>query len=180
MTMATSRSEICARLRTSEIRDRRLLAMIAARDRAALQELYLSYRPRLRRFLSYLTLRDDLLEDMIVDIWFAIWQAAREYRSEPRVCAWIARVALRRGLLTQLDQPRGTPPSQEPADGLLQALDALAIEQRALFALTYCFDCSCDEVAAAMHCSVGTVKSRMQHLRQQLQSALIARMPPAS
>jgi RNA polymerase sigma-70 factor, ECF subfamily len=153
------------------------MALIATQDRAALQEMYVGYHPRLRRFLTYMTQRADLVEEMIGDIWITVWQAAREYRCEMRVCAWISTLALRRGFLAQLD-PGPAKRHLEPADPLARALRALAIEERALFALTYCFECSCEEIASALHCSVGSIKSRMLVLRRRLQAPLAAPASP--
>ena len=168
-TAAVRRESSCAR-RPAETRERCLLGRIATKDRTALLELNSSYRQRLRRFLTCLTLRADV-EDMIIDILFVVWQTAPNYRDDSRICAWIGAIALHRGLLLQ-------PPAKSrdaDASGVLECgLQELPIEQRALYALTYCLGCSCEEVASIVQCPVDSVKTEMIRGRPQLQLALFS------
>lgn len=62
------------------------------------------------------------------------------------------------GVLPEGTQPRGTQPEDRSA--LLDALRALGPRQRAVVVLRYLLDMSEAETAAALNCSVGTVKSQ--------------------
>lgn len=168
MTGSLFRRDIATARRLRDVRDRELLVRIAAEDRRALEGMYLEYRPRLQRFFACLTPRSDLVEEMVIDTWLEVWQTAPEYGGDWRVNAWISNIALRHALLLRVDVSRARRKIHEAADDLGRALHALPMEQRALFGLTYCFECSCEEIALAMSCSVDTVRTRMTYIRRHL------------
>src|ERR1700692_459452 len=63
-----------------DARDRGVIARIAASDRAALKELYLLYHRRLARFLTRITSRYDLAEEIINDTFWGGWERAGQFR----------------------------------------------------------------------------------------------------
>src|SRR5262245_7648295 len=80
--------------------DDTLLARMAAGDQDALRDLYTRYRPRLWRYLRArlggakgaagdVTAVDDLLQE----IFLAVWNAAPGYRPHGRAAAWIFQIA---------------------------------------------------------------------------------------
>src|SRR5271154_6703312 len=79
-------------------RDSALLAAIAAGDRRALEELYLSYHRRLARFLSRFTARYENIEEIINDTFMVVWQNAKDFRSASQVSTWIIGIAYRTAL----------------------------------------------------------------------------------
>ncbi len=76
-------------------RDSALLAAIAAGDRRALEELYLSYHRRLARFLSRFTPRYENVEEIINDTFMVVWQSAKDFRNASQVSTWIIGIAYR-------------------------------------------------------------------------------------
>src|ERR1700729_718591 len=82
----------------SDLRDRGLIERIARQDRAALKELYLIYHRRLARFLTRVTSRYDLAEEIINDTFWVVWQRAGDFRGASYVSTWIMGIAYRRGL----------------------------------------------------------------------------------
>ena len=175
--------------RPSDARERELLARIAARDRQAMREFYLIYHRRLARFLSRLTSRYEVVEEIINDTLVVVWQKAADFRGDSRVSTWIIGIAYRRGLKSlraerradesmQMPLPRELCVNDESAahteaeDWLGRALNRLPAEQRAVLELTYYLGYSCEEIAAIMECPVNTVKTRMFHARQKLRVAL--------
>ena len=56
--------------------DRELLQRIAGGDRAALENLYRAYHGTLCRFLTRLTRRADIIEEVINDCFWIAWQKA--------------------------------------------------------------------------------------------------------
>src|SRR5688572_5981610 len=66
-------------------RDAQLLARVAARDREAFRQLFQLYHRRLAGFLTRLTRRHDLAEEIISDTLWVVWRKAPEFRGGSRV-----------------------------------------------------------------------------------------------
>ena len=79
-------------------RDSALLAAVAAGDRRALEELYLSYHRRLARFLSRFTPRYENIEEIINDTFMVVWQNAKDFRNASQVSTWVIGIAYRTAL----------------------------------------------------------------------------------
>jgi RNA polymerase sigma-70 factor (ECF subfamily) len=183
---------------SGDVRDRGLIERIARQDRAALKELYLLYHRRLARFLTRVTSRYDLAEEIINDTFWVVWQRAADFRGASYVSTWIMGIAYRRGLkalkrasVMQLganDIRDDAGASHEPWSGaerrewLNAALERLPSEQRLVLELAYHLGHSCEEIAEIMNCPVNTVKTRMFHARKKLKVLLpaLAGMPPQS
>lgn len=176
--------------------DRMLLRRMSEGDRVALATLYHSYHGRLCRFLSRLTRRADIMEEVINDCFWIAWQKAGDFRGDSRVSTWIMGIAYRCGLkaLRQHgDEPVEESPLPEerlPAtnpdedrelrDWLSKGLDRLSTDQRVVIELVYGEGHSLDDVAAIMRCPVGTVKARLFHARVKLRNVLPALAEGAS
>ena len=80
--------------------DLALLERIAAHDRSALEELYIRYHRRLARFLTRLTHRYELAEEIINDTLWIVWQNAADFRGTSRVSTWIVGIAHHRAQAT--------------------------------------------------------------------------------
>jgi RNA polymerase sigma-70 factor (ECF subfamily) len=173
---------------TGDQRDRALIERIARLDRAALKELYLLYHRRLARFLTRVTSRYDLAEEIINDTFWVVWQRAGEFRGASHVSTWIMGIAYRRGLkalkrasVMQLgvnDKRDAEYSGHEPWSGAERrewvnvALERLPSEQRLVLELAYHLGHSCEEIAIIMNCPVNTVKTRMFHARKKLRVLL--------
>jgi RNA polymerase sigma-70 factor, ECF subfamily len=169
--------------------DRMLLQRMASGDRVALATLYHNYHGRLCRFLSRLTRRTDVIEEVVNDCFWIVWQKAGEFRGDSRVSTWIMGIAYRCGLKTlrlhgdepvEDDVPEDRAPSSDPdedrelRDWLSKGLDRLSADQRVVVELVYGVGHSLDDVAAIMQCPVGTVKARLFHARVKLRNVLPA------
>jgi RNA polymerase sigma-70 factor (ECF subfamily) len=173
-----------------DTRDRMLLQRMAAGDRAALETLYRAYHGGLARFLSRLTRRADLIEEIVNDCFWIAWRKADSFHGDSRVSTWIMGIAYRCGLkaLRQRgDEPvddyalrEGHGPSHDPdedrelRDWLGEGLKHLSADQRVVVELVYGVGNSLDEVAAIMQAPVGTVKARLFHARIKLRNVLPA------
>jgi RNA polymerase sigma-70 factor (ECF subfamily) len=74
--------------------ERLLLAQIATGDEEALRQLYLAYRPRLRRYLWHQLDGDTAsVEDALQEVFLAAWRTAGGYRGEARVSTWLYQIA---------------------------------------------------------------------------------------
>ena len=169
-----------------------LLGRIAGHDGAALKELYFLYHRRLARFLTRLTTRTEVAEEIINDTFWVVWQRAGDFRGASLVSTWILGIAYRRALKAlQRLRPRltaedeGSEPSEEPwqhaelSEWLSVALARLPREQRTVLELAYTLGHSCEEIATIMECPVNTVKTRMYHARRKLKVLLEALAGPA-
>src|ERR1700733_11649517 len=186
----TSRRDRSAGAVAGGVRDRALLVRIAAAERAALKELYLLYHGRLARFLTRVTSRYDLAEEIINDTLWVVWRRAGEFRGASNVSTWIMGIAYRRGLkaikrarvlqTSSHDFPEEAAASHEAWTGAEQrewlsaALERLPSEQRLVLELAYHLGHSCQEIATIMKCPVNTVKTRMFHARKKLRVLLPA------
>jgi RNA polymerase sigma-70 factor, ECF subfamily len=165
-----------------------LIARVADGDRRAFEELYHLYHRRMARFLTRLTRRYDLAEEVINDTFWVVWRKARDFRGDSQPSTWIlgiayrkARNALRaaaRGAAQNLEEQFLPLTSDEPfrteelRDWLGQALEQLPIEQRLGVELCYELGYSCEEIATIMNCPVNTVKTRLFHARAKLKKLL--------
>lgn len=172
--------------------DQQLLQAMAGGDRQALATLYRAYHPRLCQFLSRLTRRTDLMDEIVNDCFWIVWQKAGSFRGDSRVSTWIIGIAYRRGLaalrregymeLESLDvddlpptAPADTPDEQrELRDWLEKGLQRLTWDQRVIVELVYAGGHSLEEAAAITQAPVGTLKSRLFHARLKLRNLLPA------
>jgi RNA polymerase sigma-70 factor, ECF subfamily len=169
---------------SAEARERALLAAVAARDGAALRELYHTYHRRLARFLMRVTSRYELAEEIINDTFCVVWMRAGDFRGASKVSTWIFGIAYRRALksLRSLHAVDGGGEHQEASedpgahfelsDWLATALEQLPVDQRVVLELAYHAGHSCEEISSITDCPVNTVKTRMFHARRKLRSLL--------
>ena len=167
-------------------RELALMRRVAAQDRVAFKELYLLYHRRLARFLTRLTARYDLAEEIINDTFWVVWQRAADFRGASQVSTWIMGIAYRRGLKTLkrlhpgpvADESETEKLAEEPfkeeelREWLGAGLARLPLEQRLVLELAYHLGHSCEEIAQIMDCPVNTVKTRMFHARRKLKHLL--------
>jgi RNA polymerase sigma-70 factor (ECF subfamily) len=169
-------------------RETDLIARIADGDRKAFEELYYLYHRRLARFLTRLTRRYDIAEEVVNDTFWVVWRKAGSFRGDSQPSTWILGIAYRKArnafrssarlaeknlqaeLLPPTDkEPAGT---EELRDWLTRALAELPVEQRLAVELCYELGHSCEEIAKIMDCPVNTVKTRLFHARAKLQRLL--------
>ena len=173
----------------SAAREAELIERVARGDRRAFEELYNLYHRRLGRFLTRLTRRYDLAEEIINDTFWVVWQNAQAFRGDSQPSTWILGIAYRKArnafrsaarnrARQNLEPPSFPLTSEEPArseelrDWLSAALGELPVEQRLAVELCYELGHSCEEIAAIMKCPVNTVKTRLFHARAKLQRRL--------
>jgi RNA polymerase sigma-70 factor, ECF subfamily len=189
-------SELNARGGTGAAREVQLIARIGEGDRKAFEELYNLYHRRMARFLTRLTRRYDLAEEVINDTFWVVWRKAKTFRGESQPSTWILGIAYRKArnafrasarlseqnLEAQLEPLTTDSPAsrEELRDWLSQALEQLPVEQRLAVELCYELGHSCEEIAAIMSCPVNTVKTRLFHARAKLQKLLPQLATPAA
>jgi RNA polymerase sigma-70 factor (ECF subfamily) len=176
---------------SSAARETELISRIAKGDRKAFEELYGLYHRRLARFLTRLTKRYDVAEEVINDTFYIVWRKAADFRGESQPSTWILGIAYRKARnafrsssrILAVENPEAPPPpltsdewlrTEELRDWLVQALVQLPVEQRLAVELCYELGYSCEEISTIMSCPVNTVKTRLFHARAKLQKLLPA------
>ena len=175
-----------------------LLKRISVKDRVAFEKLYKRMHPQLTRYLSRLLRRPELVEEVVSDTLFVVWEKASGFEGRAKVSTWITGIAYLKGIKA-LDKLKKMPEQNaeeiheydDPADSqdliskigldewLGNGLDRISADQRSVVELTYFSGHSYQEIAELMNCPVNTVKTRMFHARRRLAKLLPALEQPA-
>jgi RNA polymerase sigma factor (sigma-70 family) len=166
-----------------------LVARVVARDQSAFAELYGLYRRRLARFLGRFLGSPQVIDEVINDVMFVVWQDASRFELRSKVSTWIFGIAWHKALKALDRQKRDAPPLPSPTEiarpdeaasaleireWLSHGLDGLSPDQRLVVELTFFAGCSYQEIAQIAHCPVNTVKTRMFHARHRLRDILVS------
>ena len=171
--------------------DRRLIACVCTHELAAFETLYRRYHPRLCRFLHRMLRPEHLVEEVLNDTLYVVWNQAERFNGTSKVSTWIFAIAYRKALkaLSRHDDPlpEAAEDDQPAADAserpearmslaqaraaIDKALRALSADQRAAVELTYFHGFSYPEIAQIVDCPTDTVKTRMFHARKRLKTA---------
>lgn len=168
-----------------------LIRRVARDDKRAFEELYHLYQRRLFRFVLRYTQRLDLVEEILNDVMFVVWQQADRFGERSRLSTWIFGIAYRTALKRLRSAGRSkvevstdtfdvvdeTEPSAEHSrkelHGLLaKAMEGISPAQRAVVELTYYHGYSYPEIGKILGCPANTVKTRMYHARKRLRKLL--------
>jgi RNA polymerase sigma-70 factor (ECF subfamily) len=167
--------------------DLRLLQRVAIKDKVAFEKLYARLYPQLSRYLSRLMRRPDMVEEVVNDTLFVVWEKAEQFQGRSKVSTWITGIAYLKGIKA-LDRLRMMPEQQAQSlheaedieeksnlisklglqEWISNGLDQISIDQRSVVELTYFSGYSYQEIADIMKCPVNTVKTRMFHARRKL------------
>ena len=176
-------------------KDALLISRIRARDMAAFEALYRTYRPRLGRFLFKLVHRPQIVEEVTNDTLMVVWDRADTFNGTSNLSTWIFGIAYRKAMkaLRSQDEPIEDPLAEQrvsldptPEDELgrrraqvllLRAISELSAEHRAVVEFTYYHEMGYREIAEIMGCPVDTVKTRMFHARRHLKRRLAGELP---
>jgi RNA polymerase sigma factor (sigma-70 family) len=176
--------------RSSDATDAVLIGHVCAGDLRAFESLYRLYHPRLTRFLSLMTSRRPVVEEVLNDTMLVVWRRCGTFNGQCKVSTWIFAIAYRTAMksLRGRDDPVDDglfddTPSDEPSPeqrrsqretvlAIGQALEGLSTEQRSVLVLTYFHDLPYAEIAQIVDCPVDTVKTRMFHGRRRLRALL--------
>ena len=169
--------------------DRALLARIAeARDRDALEALYVRFKPRLARFLRRLSSDEALIEEAFNDVMLKVWSKAHQFQGNSKVASWIFSIAYRTALRMVKKQQRMSntiefygddlpeaPAAETISRGanhaeLVRAVRRLSAKHRLVVELCYFEGYSLQEIAQIVNAPVNTVKTRLHHARRNLRT----------
>lgn len=186
--------QICATMAASiEVDDELELIEDAKRDREAFAMLYRRYYPLVARYVHRRVGDTHVTEDLVAEVFLNVlrYLPRYRYRGVP-VRAWFYRIATnavnrwvrrqRRSPLRNSNQDalteagaRKHPPVDSRIDHARRALLSLPPKHQAVLALHYLERMSIEDVAQALGCRIGTVKSRLSRGREALREKLLQR-----
>ena len=165
-----------------------LLSLVAGKRNQgedAFQELYRRYSGAILNYLLRLIHEYSDAEDLLQEVFMAVWQGAGTFQGRAKVKTWIYRIAHNQAVswlrhhhpVTAVDDVHELSDGPEMDDlvishwqitKLQQSLDALSVKHREVLELAFAHEMPYAEIAEIVHCPVGTVKSRMSYALQAL------------
>jgi RNA polymerase sigma-70 factor (ECF subfamily) len=164
-----------------------LVVRCQAGDQAAFEELVTEYQPRLRYFLGKMLRDPHAADDLLQEVWFAVFRDLRRLRNPGAFPAWLYRLARHRvyrelrnrqtfSSLDGIDVPAEAGAeadfSAEDAERVHAALDRLAPEHREVLLFRFIEEMSYEDIARVIGCPLGTVRSRLHYAKHELRRIL--------
>lgn len=169
-----------------------LLQRVAEKQRAAFEQLFRIYHPRLFTFLFRLTRSHGAADELTNDVLLILWKDAGRFRGESKVSTWIFGIAYRQALahlrkrklttVSLLEKDTAAVENDttlEREDWVRQSIERLPPKQKLTVMLVYFLGLTCEETATASGVPVNTVKTRMFHARQKMKRHLVASGTPS-
>ena len=178
---------------TQPIYEQTLVLRSQLGDEAAFAELLALHGPRLLSFTrKMMQSSPEIVEDLVQEIWLAIYRGLPRLRDVSRFRSWAFRIARDR---IYREYRRRKMPVQPLADGdgemeeltgagestvalaldgeaLKRGLDTLSPEHREVLVLCFFEEMSYEEIARVTNTTLGTVRSRIHYARRALKTAL--------
>jgi len=154
---------------------------LKAREPAGAARLFDRYYPYVRRILSRLLGPDPEIADVIQEVFLAAINSIDRLRDPDALKTWMGQIAVNRARKrlrqrarqrlfdlfpsdeppTQADPQIADPEVDEAVRASYRVLDAMATEDRLVFALRFIDGCEIAEIAALFDSSVSTIKRRV-------------------
>ncbi len=171
--------------------DQYLLKAITQGDQNAFADLYKRYQQQVYGYLLRILQDEAGAEDVLQEVFLAVWQGSGKFKHRSSVKTWIYRIAYKRSISwlrryerksspIQLDEivdsgvgPEETAISAIRIAHLKRAMVCLPPKHRAVLELAFTQDMSYLEIAEILNCPIGTVKSRMSYAIRNLSQILL-------
>ena len=157
-------------------------------ERAAFEELFELYQPRLKYYLRRLDSGDANINDTLQDIWLTVFKKIHKLKDVRSFAVWLYRIARnkvydgfrRKDRLLRLPEDDELPVSgsAEPVfdandtEKLHMALNELKPHHREVLTLCFIEQMSYQSIAYVVGCSIGTVRSRIFYAKQSLREEM--------
>jgi RNA polymerase sigma-70 factor (ECF subfamily) len=172
--------------------ERLLVLRCQTGDEAAFTEIVQRYTPRLRVYLRQMLTDSHAADDALQDVWLDCFRCVGGLHDAGAFAAWLYRIARdrayrilrRRGLVTMTtvddasDVAAAADDDEAAADAPMRngeaaalvhaSLDRLPHEQREVLLLRFIAEMSYEQIASAVGCNVGTVRSRLHYAKRAL------------
>jgi RNA polymerase sigma-70 factor (ECF subfamily) len=189
----TSKDNVQAR-----VDDGDLIRRAQAGDMGAFGDLVDLHQRLVYGIVSRMVASRDEVDDLVQDIFIAAFGNIRKFRGDSKFSTWLHTIAVNMTLkrlkkmkrqsaisiddpLTGLSStlcdgdghsPADTVQKRQQDEAVRKAIDTLPDKQRVVVVMHYFEHCSCEEIAAALKCSVGTVWSRLHYACRKLKIEL--------
>jgi RNA polymerase sigma-70 factor, ECF subfamily len=189
-----SLSNTCGRHPASgaqKVPDEALIVAIAMGDRRAVELLFARHSQRLYRYVRRLTGNPWLAEEIVSDVFLAVWRGAERFEGQSRVSTWLLAIArykaiaaLRRrrdeplddgdatAIVDDADDPEVTAHQASRSAMIRKCLQRLPQAHREIIDLVYYHEKTVVETARLVGIPEGTVKTRMLRARQRIAELL--------
>jgi RNA polymerase sigma-70 factor, ECF subfamily len=170
-------------------------------DRQAFNRLVMRYQHLVYNFLYRLNPGSEHVDDLAQDVFIKVFRSLRTLKDPDQFIGWLHKIAVRvylddrrryarvrqrlvtdEGVLEMQADPRSdqarTLAQQELQQALEEAMARLPEEFRLAIVLREIQDLSYEEIAQALRCSIGTVRSRIFRGRQLLRAMLAEHISP--
>jgi len=157
-------------------------------ERAAFEELFEMYQPRLKYYVRRLDDGGVNADDMLQDIWLSVFKKIHKLKNTQAFAVWLYRVARNKVYsgfrskerFVRLPEENEFPVSgsDEPvfdaddAEKLHRALNELKPHHREVLTLSFIEQMSYQSIADVVGCSIGTVRSRIFYAKQSLRQEM--------
>src|SRR5690625_4301238 len=187
--------------RTDRQVDAELIARVQRGDKRAFDLLVIKYQRRIMRLLSRQVRNPSDIEDIAQETFIKAYRALPDFRGDSAFYTWLYRIAIntaRNWYVAQTRRPQTVDPRENPegetfdqidnlrdintpeallasrqvAQTINQAMAELPEELRNAITLREVEGLSYDEIAQAMDCPVGTVRSRIFRAREAIANKL--------
>jgi RNA polymerase sigma-70 factor (ECF subfamily) len=174
-----------------QISDEALVRSIADGDKAGFRVLYLRHRERVYRFVLRLTGSDEVADEVVNEVFLAVWRYAGQFEGKSRVATWLLGIArfkaisvCRRRSESQLDgraaaviedladSPAVSIEKRQRSDVLQRCLAKLTPIHRDMINLIYYQGRKIEEVARSTGAPVSTIKTRLHYARNHMAELL--------
>jgi RNA polymerase sigma-70 factor (ECF subfamily) len=174
--------------------DEGLLGLVARGDKAAMRALFGRFNVRVFRFLVRLVNNDALAEELLNEVFIAVWRHAGQFRGRSRVSTWLLAIARQKALsvltrrteeeldeiaLRSIEDPADNPEASlrkvERNRLLRGCLEQLSPAHREVIDFVYYHERTIEEVAEILAIPNSTVKTRMFYARKRLGELVAAR-----
>lgn len=158
-------------------------------DHEAFQSLVSAYDRRLFYFLMRFTDRPEEALDVLQEVWITVFRRLRKLRSPAAFRVWLYQIAhdkvvslIRQNVREETIRESFSEQQQlgsvdtdfvfDNAEQVHRILASLSAEHREVLVLRFLDDLSLEEIAEALRCSLGTVKSRLHYAKQAMKSKI--------
>jgi len=157
-------------------------------ERAAFEELFEMYQPRLKYYVRRLDSGVVNADDILQDIWLTVFKKIHKLKDAQAFAVWLYRIARnkvydgfkRKERFVRLPEEDEFPVSGsvEPvfdandAEKLHRALNELKPYHREVLTLSFIEQMSYQSIADVVGCSIGTVRSRIFYAKQSLREEM--------
>jgi RNA polymerase sigma-70 factor (ECF subfamily) len=172
---------------TDRIYERLLVLRCQVGDEAAFAEIVHRYDRRLRYYLRRMVSDRDRVEDVLQDVWLAVFRGIAKLMEPAALAAWLYRISRDKAALQQRRRDPITGIAEEDlpdapavddnfspdeAAQVHSALEGLDAEHREVLVLRFLEEMTYEDMARVTGCPIGTVRSRLHYAKLALRRAI--------